>query len=121
MLGRGLHRGWKMLFRALCLKCVTQRVTVRDDSVVPTQGVETPFRGRRLTRDCCLTYGETPQDSGEVGCCHRASGYGLTGISIALTPGELAGFWAVTVRANWRVIFRFEDQDVLDVDYLDYH
>jgi proteic killer suppression protein len=35
--------------------------------------------------------------------------------------GELKGFWAVTVRADWRVIFRFAERDVLDVDYLDYH
>jgi len=27
----------------------------------------------------------------------------------------------VTVRANWRVIFRFVDGDALDLDYLDYH
>lgn len=30
-------------------------------------------------------------------------------------------FWAVTVRANWRVIFRFDDGHATDVDYLDYH
>ena len=30
------------------------------------------------------------------------------------------GFWAVTVRANWRIVFRFED-GAKDVDYLDYH
>lgn len=35
--------------------------------------------------------------------------------------GEYAGFWAVTVRANWRIIFRFEDGHAFDVDYLDYH
>jgi proteic killer suppression protein len=35
--------------------------------------------------------------------------------------GELEGFWAVTVRANWRVIFRFVEGDALDVDYIDYH
>ena len=34
--------------------------------------------------------------------------------------GELRGFWGVTVRANWRVIFRFA-QDAEDVDYVDYH
>jgi len=27
----------------------------------------------------------------------------------------------VTVRANWRVIFRFADGDALDIDYIDYH
>ena len=35
--------------------------------------------------------------------------------------GELKGFWAVTVRANWRIIFRFEDGNASDVDFLDYH
>jgi proteic killer suppression protein len=34
--------------------------------------------------------------------------------------GAFKGFWAVTVRANWRVIFRFDD-GAHDVDYLDYH
>jgi toxin HigB-1 len=45
----------------------------------------------------------------------------LPGFRLHALKGELAGFWAVTVRANWRVIFRFEDQTVRDVDYLDYH
>lgn len=35
--------------------------------------------------------------------------------------GELKGFYAVTVQANWRVIFRFVDGQSVDVDYLDYH
>lgn len=35
--------------------------------------------------------------------------------------GELKGFWAVTVRANWRVIFRFEEGRAFDVDFVDYH
>ncbi len=35
--------------------------------------------------------------------------------------GGLKGFWAVTVRSNWRVIFRFEDGGVFDVDFIDYH
>lgn len=35
--------------------------------------------------------------------------------------GDLKGFWAVTVRANWRVIFRFDDGRASDIDLLDYH
>jgi proteic killer suppression protein len=35
--------------------------------------------------------------------------------------GNLKDFWSVTVRANWRIIFRFQDCDVYDVDLLDYH
>jgi proteic killer suppression protein len=34
---------------------------------------------------------------------------------------SLKGFYAVTVRANWRVIFRFDDGHAEDVDYVDYH
>jgi len=35
--------------------------------------------------------------------------------------GELKGLWAVTVRANWRAIFRFEAGKASDVDLVDYH
>lgn len=35
--------------------------------------------------------------------------------------GDLQGFWAVTVRANWRIIFRFEGTDAFDVEMIDYH
>jgi toxin HigB-1 len=35
--------------------------------------------------------------------------------------GDLKGFWSVTVRANWRIVFRFENGDAYDVDYIDYH
>ena len=45
----------------------------------------------------------------------------LPGFRLHSLRGDYAGFWAVTVRANWRVIFRFEDGNAADVDYLDYH
>jgi proteic killer suppression protein len=45
----------------------------------------------------------------------------LPGFRLHPLKGELKGYWGVTVRASWRVIFRFADGDVLDVDYLDYH
>lgn len=35
--------------------------------------------------------------------------------------GDLKGLWSVTVRANWRVVFRFEDGKAFDVDLVDYH
>ena len=35
--------------------------------------------------------------------------------------GDLAGFWAVTVRANWRIVFRFDEGTASDVDLVDYH
>lgn len=35
--------------------------------------------------------------------------------------GQWKGLNAATVRANWRVIFRFEDGDAFDVDLVDCH
>jgi proteic killer suppression protein len=45
----------------------------------------------------------------------------LPGFRLHALKGEMKGFWAVTVRANWRVVFRFEDGYAEDVDYVDYH
>jgi proteic killer suppression protein len=35
--------------------------------------------------------------------------------------GNLKEFWSVTVKANWRIIFRFEETDAFDVELTDYH
>jgi toxin HigB-1 len=35
--------------------------------------------------------------------------------------GRLKGYWAVTVRANWRIVFRFEGDKASSVDLVDYH
>ena len=45
----------------------------------------------------------------------------LPGYRLHALKGELQGFHAVTVRANWRVVFRFEQSEAVDVDYVDYH
>ena len=44
----------------------------------------------------------------------------MPGFRLHPLKGATRGFWAVTVRANWRVTFRF-DGDAEDVDYVDYH
>jgi toxin HigB-1 len=45
----------------------------------------------------------------------------LPGYRLHSLKGELRGFWSVTVRANWRIIFRFEGNDAFDVELVDYH
>lgn len=45
----------------------------------------------------------------------------LPGLRLHTLDGRLSGHWSATVRANWRVTFRFEGEDAVDVDYLDYH
>lgn len=56
-----------------------------------------------------LSQSRVPQDM-------AAPGFGLHPLK-----GNLRGFWAVTVRANWRVVFRFAGEDAADVDLIDYH
>jgi len=45
----------------------------------------------------------------------------LPGYRLHPLKGDLKGFWSVTVRANWRIIFRFEGADAFDVELIDYH
>lgn len=35
--------------------------------------------------------------------------------------GKLKGYWSVTVKANWRIIFRFEGGHAHEVELIDYH
>ena len=35
--------------------------------------------------------------------------------------GNLKGFWSVTVRANWRIVFTMNGDEIGDVDFVDYH
>ena len=46
---------------------------------------------------------------------------GAPGWRLHRLKGDLSDLWAVTVSGNWRLVFRFEDGDALDVDYLDYN
>ena len=45
----------------------------------------------------------------------------LPGYRLHALKGDLRGSWSVAVSRNWRIVFRFEDRDVCDVDLIDYH
>ena len=45
----------------------------------------------------------------------------LPGYNLHPLKGNLKEFWSVTVRSNWRIIFRFEAGNAYDVDLIDYH
>ena len=45
----------------------------------------------------------------------------LPGYRLHPLRGDLRGFWSIRVSGNWRIIFRFDDRDVCDVDLVDYH
>ena len=35
--------------------------------------------------------------------------------------GNLQGFWSLNITGNYRIIFRFENKNAFDLDYLDTH
>lgn len=45
----------------------------------------------------------------------------LPGFRLHPLKGSQAGYWAVAVSGNWRIVFRFDGPDVRDVDLIDYH
>ncbi len=45
----------------------------------------------------------------------------LPGLRLHPLKGDLSGCWSVTVRANWRIVWRFDGVDGVDVDVADYH
>ena len=45
----------------------------------------------------------------------------LPGLYLHELAGRRRGTWAVRVSGNWRITFRFEGVDAVDLDYEDYH
>jgi proteic killer suppression protein len=45
----------------------------------------------------------------------------LPGLRLHPLKGDRQGFYAVDVSGNWRIVFRFEGEDAIDVDLIDYH
>jgi proteic killer suppression protein len=56
---------------------------------------------------------DTAEKPGDVGL--------FPGWRLHRLKGNLKGLWSVTITGNWRVVFRFEKADALDVDLTDYH
>jgi toxin HigB-1 len=92
MIGSFRHRGLKRFYE-------------RDDA----SQVHAAYRKKvaRILAD--LDSARTPQDMN------------FPGLRLHPLTGDLKGFWSVTVSGNWRVTFRFDDANVVDVDLVDYH
>jgi toxin HigB-1 len=45
----------------------------------------------------------------------------LPGLGFHKLSGPSKGRYAVSVSANWRITFAWQDQDAVDVDFEDYH
>ena len=51
----------------------------------------------------------------------RPSDLDLPGYRLHPLRGERKGFWSISISANWRIVFRFEEGDAYDVDLVDSH
>ena len=51
----------------------------------------------------------------------KPSDLDLPGYRLHPLKGDLKGYWSISISGNWRMIFRFEDGEVHDVDLVDYH
>lgn len=51
----------------------------------------------------------------------RPDDVNLPGFRLHPLRGDRKGLWSVVVRANWRIVFRFQGGDARDVDFVDYH
>ena len=49
------------------------------------------------------------------------AGMDIPGFHLHQLKGPYAGFWSVRVSGNWRLVWRFENEDATDVDLIDYH
>lgn len=45
----------------------------------------------------------------------------LPGLDFHKLIGDKKGFYSTAVRANWKIIFKFDGEHAVLVDYLDYH
>ena len=46
---------------------------------------------------------------------------GNPGWGLYRLKGDLAGFWSVRITGNWRIVFRFENGEAIDVNLVDCH
>ena len=51
----------------------------------------------------------------------KPSDLDLPGYRLHPLKGNLKEFWSISISANWRISFRFEEGDAYDVDLVDYH
>ena len=90
------------------MRRVTWRATVNHED--QAQGTAGAARARRRRRILFRLQEATHPGSADA-----------PGFRLHPLKGDRAGQWSVRVSGNWRVVFRFEDGEAVDVDLVDYH
>lgn len=58
---------------------------------------------------------------GQLHAATAATDMNLPGLYLHELKGRRRNTWAVRVSGNWRITFKFEGEDAVEVDYEDYH
>ena len=89
------------------------------DIELPASWPQTALRKGRSFRGSCR--GRIGLILAALDAAQTAKGLDIHTFHLHPLKGDLKGFRAVTVRANWRIIFRFVNRNACDVDLVDYH
>ena len=58
---------------------------------------------------------------GNLDAAVRPTDLDVPGYRLHALKGPRAGYWSVRVSGNWRIVFRFDAGEPVDVDLVDYH
>jgi len=58
---------------------------------------------------------------GRLGVSTTAQDMDLPGLYLRQLRGKHHGRWSVRVSGNWRITFKFDGPDAIEIDYEDYH
>lgn len=88
------------------------------------------FRHRRLRRfyQRGQTRGLDPGHVARIGrilddleLAERPADIDKPGLRLHRLTGDMSDYWSVRVTGNWRIVFRFENGEAVDIDLIDYH
>ena len=88
--------------------------TLLNDSQLPPTGSDR----RRVRADLADRLAIAFADLDDA---RRPSDLDLPGYRLHPLKGDLKPFRSISVSGNWRIVFRFDEGDVYDVDLVDYH
>ena len=57
----------------------------------------------------------------DLALAEKPSDMNNPGLRLHRLSGNMRDYWSVRVSGNWRIIFRFENGEAVDIDYVDYH
>ncbi len=85
------------------------------------RGLERFFKNDDHRGILARTEGKTERLLDRLDSAVRPEDMNIPGFRFHPLTGDRKGTYAVTVTGNWRITFRFEGENALDVDLEDYH